>query len=84
MSLVRLLSGPIAVLVALVVLLILGFTSAQTGWVAIALLCAWPLLWATTAWAVRGIREDYQLTPKHNPRKNRERQGREALGGEFT
>jgi len=84
MSLFHLLGGPIAVFFGLVVLLILGFTSTQTGWIAIALLCAWPLLWGVTAWSIRGLRDSYEIRPKQNARKNREVRGREALGETFT
>ena len=64
MSLVTRFSGIIGALVLVVALFILGFASAQTGLLFVALLCAWPLLWAITAWTVRGLRDNYQLVPK--------------------
>lgn len=55
---------PIAALAVFIVLVIIGFTSGQTGWVALSLLCAWPFTWAVSAWVFRGLRENYQLVPK--------------------
>lgn len=56
----------------------LGFALAYPGLLFIALLCCWPLLWAVTAWTVRGLRDNYQLVPKvptapNGPRQRRER-----------
>lgn len=56
--------GIVAAFVITAGLLIVGFASAQAGFLLVGLLCGWPLLWAVTAWTVRGLRENYQLVPK--------------------
>jgi hypothetical protein len=83
MSLVRMLAVPLTVLAALIVLVGIGLASAQTGWVAIALFCVWPLTWATAAWSFRGIREGWQLVPKQNARKTRENRSQANYGETF-
>jgi hypothetical protein len=54
--------------VLFIVLVVIGFASTQTGWVALALLCVWPLLFGVGAWSLRGLRDNYQLTPKQGQR----------------
>jgi hypothetical protein len=56
--------GPGVALILFIVLLVLGFASGQAGWLLIGLLCAWPFLWAASAWTFRGLRDTYQLVPK--------------------
>lgn len=64
MALLGRFGGIVGALVLVVALFVLGFATAQTGLLFMGLLCAWPLLWAITAWTVRGLRDNYQLVPK--------------------
>ncbi len=67
MSLMRRLSGVIAALVVVIGLVAIGFATTQAGFLFVGLLCAWPMLWAVSAWTFRGLRETYQLVPKSAP-----------------
>lgn len=70
MKIIRHFGVALVVMVLFVVITILGFVSGGAGWIALSFLCLWPLLWAATAWAVKGFREAYQLVPKakrHRP-----------------
>jgi len=60
-KMLRALLAPIVAFLLLVGLFIIGFASAQSGLLIVALLCAWPLLWGVTAWTVRGLRDSYDL-----------------------
>lgn len=64
MSLLVRFSGILAALVVTLGLVILGFATAQSGFLFVGLFCAWPFLWGVAAWTVRGLRDNYQLIPK--------------------
>jgi hypothetical protein len=76
MSLIRALAAPLGVLVLLILVVIIGFSSNQTGLVGVALLCLWPALWAAGAWTIRGLRDNFQLVPRPQPT----RQPRRGVG----
>jgi hypothetical protein len=69
MGLLRLFAAPLGMIVVFIALLVVGFASTQTGWVALALLCVWPLVFGVGAWSLRGLRDSYQLVPKQNQRR---------------
>lgn len=73
MGLFRHLAAPLGMVAVFIVLLVIGFASTQTGWVALALLCVWPLIFGVGAWSLRGLRDSYQLVPKQNARAMRNR-----------
>lgn len=81
MGLIRIMAAPLGLIVLFVVLLIVGFASTQTGWVALALFCVWPLIFAAGAWSFRGLRDNYQLISKQSGGQRREarRGGQEVL-----
>lgn len=78
MTLIRSLAAPLGLLILLTLFVIIGFTTAQTGLVAIALLCLWPAMWAAGAWALRGLSLNYRIVPKAGGRAVR------GAGSEFT
>lgn len=79
MGFFRHLAAPLGMVVLFIVLLGIGFASTQTGWVALALLCVWPLIFGVGAWSLRGLRDSYQLVPKQNQRAMRGRAPQEVL-----
>lgn len=56
MGFIRVLAAPLFVLVVFIALTGVGLATGGAGWVALSLLCAWPLLWAVTAWTVKGLK----------------------------
>lgn len=79
MGLIRHLAAPLGMIIVFIALLVVGFASTQTGWVALALLCVWPLIFGVGAWSLRGLRDSYQLVPKQNGRAMRGRAAQEVL-----
>lgn len=80
MGLLRHLAAPLGMVVLFVALLVIGFASTQTGWVALALLCVWPLLFGVGAWSLRGLKDNYRLEPKQGQRNS----GRRNAEGVFN
>lgn len=72
MQLMRILAAPLAVFVVFIALTILGLATGGAGWVALSLLCAWPLVWAVTAWTVKGIQITVAPKAAAQPRQRRE------------
>ena len=73
MNLIRALAAPLGVLALLILTVIIGFSSNQTGLVGLAFLCLWPALWAAGAWTIRGLRDNYQLVPRPQTARQRTR-----------
>lgn len=68
MGWIRHVAAPLVMVVIFIILMFLGFTSTQTGWVALALLCVWPMIFAFGAWSLRGFKDSYQIVAKKNRR----------------
>jgi hypothetical protein len=64
MGLIRQMGALLGMGLLFVILLVLGFSTGGTGWIAVALLCAWPMVFAVGAWSIRGLRDNYQVVPK--------------------
>lgn len=78
MQLIRVLIGPLVVLVVFIALTIIGIVTSGAGWVALSLLCAWPLLWAVTAWTIKGLK--ITVAPTASATRDRQQRTREVLG----
>jgi len=78
MQLIRVLAGPLFMLAVFIALTVVGFVTSGAGWIAVSLLCAWPLLWGVTAWTLKGLRITVAPTAAANQRMRAER--REVLG----
>lgn len=65
MQLIRHLAGAGISLAVFILLTVLGIASGGAGWIAVSLLCAWPLFWAVTAWTLRGLK--ITVTPANTP-----------------
>ncbi|HSS97073.1 MAG TPA: hypothetical protein VLK33_08585 [Terriglobales bacterium] len=77
MQLIRVLAAPLFVLAVFIALTVVGVLTSGAGWIAISLLCAWPLLWAVTAWTVKGLKITVAPTVATGQRQQRTR---EVLG----
>lgn len=73
-------AGPFIMLTVFVGLTVLGLATGGAGWVAASLLCAWPLLFAVTAWTLRGLRDSYRLVPKQTTVRSRNQAVPEVFG----
>lgn len=78
MQLLRVLAAPLFVLVGFIAITVLGVVTSGAGWIAISLLCAWPLLWAVTAWTVKGLK--ITVAPDARASGQRPQRTREVLG----
>lgn len=76
MQLFRHFIAPFVVLALFIVLTILGLVSGGAGWVALSLLCAWPLFYGVLGWTLRSLKDMYRVVPKQA-----ERSGRAVRGG---
>lgn len=71
MQLVKHLVGAGVALAVFILLTVLGLVSGGAGWIAISLLCAWPMFWAVTAWTLRGLK--ITVTPANAATANKPR-----------
>lgn len=82
MSFAKHLVGPAFMLGIFIVLTILGVATGGAGWVALSLLCAWPMFFAVSAWTFRGLKDSYRLVPKQAQNNRGRNMGvPEVLGG---
>jgi hypothetical protein len=81
MQLIRVLAAPLFMLMVFLALTGVGLATSGAGWVALSLLCAWPLLWAVTAWTVKGLKITVAPGPAgNNQRVRSDRRTTEVLG----
>ncbi|HSS99921.1 MAG TPA: hypothetical protein VLK33_22960 [Terriglobales bacterium] len=78
MQLIRVLAAPLFVLAVFIALTVVGVLTSGAGWVAVSLLCAWPLLWAVTAWTVKGLK--ITVAPTASAARQGQQRTREVLG----
>lgn len=79
MGFIRHAAAPLGTLVFFIALMVLGFASTQTGFVALALFCVWPMVFAFSAWSLRSLKDTYQLVPKQKPTVRRDRSAMRSL-----
>lgn len=73
---------PIGLLFVLIALMVVGFSSAQSGWIALGMLCLWPLIWGVAAWTIRGLKDSFELVPRAKVRTGQEKQRRPVSSNE--
>ncbi len=78
MQLIRVLAAPLFALVVFIALTVVGVLTSGAGWVALSLLCAWPFLWAVTAWTVKGLK--ITVAPTTSATRQGQQRTREVLG----
>lgn len=72
MQLLRLLAWPFVMLALFIMVTVLGLVTGGAGWVALSLLCVWPVLGFVTGWTIRGLKDSYRLVAKQTAKRERE------------